>query len=167
MADRTPLQRAPISHHSPDLMIFRALMDDNPNISVDLRVRVAEYQSPRCWDIRSGVLVDSSKWLSYILRHGLPSRTYPEFNNLPMRPDGLFPLHLLWDAPVATLCSKCHNDIIRCYIWPSRQIQKGGSSWYLKRRPPSWLPTTSSGKYTHNNRRGTWKTTRCTMAMLT
>ena len=33
-----------------------------------------------------------------------------------MRPDGLFPLHLLWDAPVATLSTKCYNDIIRCYM---------------------------------------------------
>jgi len=91
-------------------------MDDNPNISVDLRVRVAEYQSQRCWDTRSGVLVEPSKWLSYILRHGLPSRTFQEFNDLPMRADGLFPLHLLWDAPGATLSTKCHMDIIRCFM---------------------------------------------------
>ena len=36
-------------------------MDDNPNISVDLRVRVTEYQSPRCWDTRSGM--DHSLWI--------------------------------------------------------------------------------------------------------
>jgi len=33
-----------------------------------------------------------------------------------MRPDGLFPFHLLWDAPVATLSTKCHDDIIRCFM---------------------------------------------------
>ena len=33
-----------------------------------------------------------------------------------MRPDGLFPFHLLWDAPVATLSTKCHADIIRCFM---------------------------------------------------
>ena len=116
MAHRPPIQRAPVTRSAPDLVTFRALINESPNLSVDIRVRVAEYQSPHCWDSRSGFLVEPSKWLSYILRHGLPSRTYPEFFNLPIRADGFFLFHLLWGAPVATLSTKCDADIVRCYM---------------------------------------------------
>jgi len=70
MTDPPPLQRPRVNRSSSDLIIFRALMDDSPNLSVDLWVRVAEYKGRRSWDTRSGVLVEPSKWFGMACHRG-------------------------------------------------------------------------------------------------